>query len=76
MDELKTWFVCFGIAFFVIHGYYFVEALKEFRGDFISGDYVFEQHLVGAFVAIFWIHPDEWWLIYLGMTLALRIVWG
>jgi hypothetical protein len=71
MARLKTWLVCFAIAFIAIHGYYFFAALRAFKGE----NYVFERHLVGSLVSVLWDFPNSWLLIYLGMTLLVRIIW-
>jgi hypothetical protein len=71
MTRLKTWLVCFAIGFILIHGYYFFAMLRAFKGD----NYVFEGNLVGSLVSVLWDFPNSWLLIYLGMTLLVRIIW-
>jgi hypothetical protein len=45
--------------------------LRAFKGD----NYVFEGNLVGSLVSVLWDFPNSWLLIYLGMTLLVRIIW-
>jgi hypothetical protein len=70
VNTVRTWLVCGAIAFLIIHGYYFVGLI--WNGDPNAG---LGQKLVGAFVALYWQNNTTWWLVYLGMTLVIRIVW-